>query len=331
MVKKLWRNGGSIETFLILFLALLVMVISGGGKEVSFSGILILPIPIALFYIKFGLKNSCYFLFFASILNYILYGPLNVVSSILLTGVIGVILGYCINKEKSSINTVKLVTVVSMICIIVNFIIYIKSRDIMIKSYIDSIINIFRQRIDEAMLAYKSLGIDSTKLNNLSDLKDIIDAKSIISSIPIMSIVYVFGFTTINYLIIQRMLKNSSIKGIKRVGFRRFYVTNLIGAFLIGIASIGIILESKEIGVGEYIGIWSISLMQFILILNGMAATTYFLVEKMKKTKKFTFILLIIILFLRYEQILASIGLLEMLFNFRGLDPYSLRKNKMGA
>lgn len=201
----------------------------------------------------------------------------------------------------------------------------------MIKSYIDSIINIFRQRIDEAMLAYKSLGIDSTKLNNLSDLKDIIDAKSIISSIPIMSIVYVFGFTTINYLIIQRMLKNSSIKGIKRVGFRRFYVTNLIGAFLIGIASIGIILESKGIGVGEYIGIWSISLMQFILILNGMAATTYFLVEKMKKTKKFTFILLIIILFLRYEQILASIGLLEMLFNFRGLDPYSLRKNKMGA
>lgn len=331
MIKKLWKSTGNIEHFLILFLALLVMVVSGNGEDVNCTGIFILPIPITLFYLKFEFKNSLLFLFLTSILNYILFGSFGMISSILLTGVVGVIFGYCIKRKKNSINTVNMVTLISVICIILNIFIYIKLKNIDIIKNLEYIVTVLKGRIDESILVYKNIGIDEKKIEMLKKVKELISIKSILGVIPAMMIFYTLIFTTINYFIIQTLLKNSKVKGPKQVGFSRFYVTNLLGALLIAFVCIGYILKANGIEFGSYLEISSISILQILLIINGMATLTYVFREKGKKSRKFVFFFFMIIFFLQLQEGLFYIGFIEMLVNFRGLDPYSIRKKKMEA
>ncbi|WP_142413694.1 DUF2232 domain-containing protein [Hathewaya massiliensis] len=331
MVKNLWKNTGNIETFLILFLAILVMIISGNGADANLTGILVLPIPITLFYLKFEFKNSLWFLFFTSIINYILFGPFNMMSSILLTATVGIIFGYCIKKEKNSINTVNMVTLIAVICVILNILIYLKLKNVDIVKNLENVVNILKGRVDQGILTYKNLGMSETNIEMLKMLKELISVKLILGIIPAMMTFYILGFITINYFIIQILLKNAKVKGPKQVGFSRFYVTNLVGAFLIALTCIGVILDSKGFGFGGYLEISFISILQVILIINGMATLTYVLREKGKKSRKLVFFFFIIIFLLRLQEGLFYIGFIEMIFNFRGLDPYSIRKKKMGA
>lgn len=331
MVKKLWKDTGSIETFLIVFLAILVMIISGNGADANLTGILILPIPITLFYLKFEFKNSLWFLFFTSIINYILFGPFSMISSILLTAIVGFIFGYCIKKEKNSVNTVNIVTLAAVICVILNILIYLKLKNIDLIKNLEQVVNILKGRVDQSISIYKNLGMNESNIEVLKGFKELISIKLILGIIPAMMIFYILGFITINYFIIQMLLKDAKVKGPKKVGFSRFYITNLLGALLIALTCIGVILSSKGIEFGSYLEISCISILQIILIINGMATLTYALREKGKKSRGLVFFFFIIIFLLKLQEGLFYIGFIEMIFNFRGLDPYSIRKKKMGA
>ena len=89
---------------------------------------------------------------------------------------------------------------------------------------------------------------------------------------------------------------------------------------------IGIILSSKNIAGGKYLQNSSQILMQIVFIINGLAASTYFLRVKRNLSKLVVLLILGITIISPLGNIYFSIGLMEMAFDFRKLDPYRIRR-----
>ena len=89
---------------------------------------------------------------------------------------------------------------------------------------------------------------------------------------------------------------------------------------------IGIILASKKITGGNFLRDSSQLLMQCIFIINGLAASTYFLRVKRKLSKPIVILILGITMISPLFNIYFSIGIMEMAFDFRKLDPYRISR-----
>ncbi|WP_291636136.1 DUF2232 domain-containing protein, partial [Clostridium sp.] len=130
----------------------------------------------------------------------------------------------------------------------------------------------------------------------------------------------------LNYTVSRAILTKLNYKMEEVVPFSRFCVNNIVGAVLIGTVCIGIILSSKNIFGGDYILNSSQILTQYIFIINGLAASAYFLRVKRNLSKPVVLLILVLIIISPLGSIYFSIGLMEMAFDFRKLDPYRFKR-----
>lgn len=153
-----------------------------------------------------------------------------------------------------------------------------------------------------------------------------LDVMLILVVIPVS--IFIFSFITayMNYIVSRAILNKLNYKMREVLPFSRVYVSNIIGAILIGIVCIGIILSSKKITGGDYILNASTILTQYVIIINGLAATTYFLRVKRKLSKPIVVIFIGLTTLSSLGNIYFSIGLMEMAFDFRRLDPYRIKR-----
>lgn len=328
MVKRLWNSNKNVESFVVIFLSMLVMFISAASIDINLLGIFLLPIPIMLLCLKFNWKISILVISISSVINIFTYGLLGALSAILITTIIGVTFAYCIENQFSSVNIVKTVVGISFVLLTLNILIYTAINNVSIVEHLNKMVKLIKEQIDNIIITYKQIGVGNSKIDILVDFRDFIDIKVILGIIPTLILGYCIIFNSINYVIIQKLLKNSNIKPIKKVGFRNFYISNLLGALLVGLVSIAIILNVKKFSIGEFLELSLISITDMVMIVNGMATITYFVRKKLNKSKGLIIIILLLLINLGFQQILFYIGFTEMLFDFRRLDPYSLRKNK---
>lgn len=328
MVKRIWSSNKNVESFVVIFLSMLVMFISAASIDINLLGIFLLPIPIMLLCLKFNWKISVLIIGISSVINIFTYGVSGTLSAILVTAIIGITFAYCIENEFSSVNIVKTVIAISFVLLILNVLLYTSINNVSIVEHLNKIVKLLKDQIDNMIITYKQVGVGNSNIDILVNFKDFIDVKVVLGIIPTMILGYCIVFNTINYVIIEKLLRNSNIKSIKRVGFRHFYISNLLGALLVGLVSIAVILNVKKFAIGEFLELSLISITDIIMIINGMATITYLLRKKLKKSRGLVIIILLLLINLGFQQILFYIGFTEMLFDFRRLDPYSLRKKK---
>lgn len=328
MGRRIWSSNKNVESFVVIFLSMLVMFISAASIDINLLGIFLLPIPIMLLCLKFNWKISMLVIGISSVINICTYGVSGTLSAILVTSIIGITFAYCIENEFTSVNIVKTVIAISFVLVILNFLLYTSINNVSVVEHLNKIVKLLKDQIDNMIISYKQVGIGNSTIDILVKFKDFIDIKVVLSIIPTMMLGYCIVFNTINYVIIVKFLRNFNIKPIKKVGFRNFYISNLLGALLVGLVSIAVILNVKKLAIGEFMEISVISITDVIMIINGMATITYFLRQKLKKSKGLVIIILLLLINLGFQQILFYIGFTEMLFDFRRLDPYSLRKKK---
>ncbi|GAA0781297.1 DUF2232 domain-containing protein [Hathewaya limosa] len=328
MVKRIWSSNKNVESFVVIFLSMLVMFISAASIDINLLGIFLLPIPIMLLCLKFNWKISVLIIGISSVINIFTYGVSGTLSAILVTAIIGITFAYCIENEFSSVNIVKTVIAISFVLLILNVLLYTSINNVSIVEHLNKIVKLLKDQIDNMIITYKQVGVGNSNIDILVNFKDFIDVKVVLGIIPTMILGYCIVFNTINYVIIEKLLRNSNIKPIKRVGFRHFYISNLLGALLVGLVSIAVILNVKKFAIGEFLELSLISITDIIMIINGMATITYLLRKKLKKSRGLVIIILLLLINLGFQQILFYIGFTEMLFDFRRLDPYSLRKKK---
>ena len=334
MENKNYSTKAIVEASLIAVIISVIMIIIGYLPMVSFIGTLILPIPVAILYIRHNNKVTITAIFLSVILTSLVFNPIRAIYAAITCSIIGLILGYCVKKNKSSSITLLFLTIGSAISNILtiafsmSFIVKVNFMDFLSRNL--ELMKIgMKTSFDAAKFEYLQKGISPEKLKLLNQNYELInklDVGFVLALLPAGIFIFAFISAYLNYIVARAIITRLNYKMEIVLPFSRVYVSNIVGAVLIGIVCIGIILSSKKIIGGDYIKNASQTLVQFVFILNGLAASTYFLRVKRKLSKTVVVLILVLTTLSPLGNIYFSIGLMEMAFEFRKLDPYRIKR-----
>ncbi|MBU3144555.1 YybS family protein [Clostridium sp. CF012] len=323
-----------VEASLMAVIISVIMIIIGYLPFVAFIGTLLLPIPVAILYIRHNSKITIAAIVLSIILASLVYNPIIAIRSAITCSVVGIALGYCVKKNKKSSITLLFLTIGSAISntlTIAFSMLFIEKVGFM--NFITNKLEFMKQSmkvsVDQVKTIYMQAGITPNQLKlldeNLEMIKKI-DVMLVLVVIP--SVIFLFSFISayLNYIVSRAILNKLNYKMQEVLPFSRVYVSNIVGAVLIGTVCIGIILSSKKITGGNYIQNASQILTQYIFMINGLAATTYFLRVKRNLSKPLVVIIIGLTTLSSLGNIYFSIGLMEMAFDFRRLDPYRIKR-----
>ena len=115
MENKNYSTKAIVEASLISVIISVIMIITGYLPIVSFIGTLILPIPVAILYIRHNSKITITAIFLSIILTSLVYNPIMAIYSAITCSIVGIALGYCVKKNKKSSITLLFLAIGSAI------------------------------------------------------------------------------------------------------------------------------------------------------------------------------------------------------------------------
>lgn len=323
-----------VEASLISVIIAVIMIITGYLPIVSFIGTLILPIPVAILYIRHNDKITITAIFLSIILTSLVYNPVMAIYSAITYSIIGIALGYCVKKNKKSSTSLIFLAIgcaISNILTIAFSMLFIEKVGFVnfISKNLAFMKETMKVSMDGVKKIYSQAGVSQEQLKLLDENFAIIkkvDVMLVLAIIPATIFIYSFVSAYLNYIVSRAILAKLNYKMEEVLPFSRVYVSNIAGAVLIGIVCIGIILSAKKIAGGDYIRSSSQLFLQFVFIINGLAASTYFLRVKRNLSKPIVVVILVLTTLSPLGSIYFSIGLMEMAFDFRKLDPYRIKR-----
>lgn len=284
-----------------------------------------LPIPLTILYLRRGIKISIMTVFVSAIIMSIISNPLMAISTTALYTLTSLAVGYGIKKQWKATR----ILIMSTISYIIGTILY-----TLIDIYLilgDTIYKVLGQLIDNLKESlefvekfYKSVGykIDSSQVDLL---KEAFTIENILILLPVTLIIGGAIFSLINYNITKSVGKrlNINIKEVKK--FSNWYIDNRLGGIVIIATLTFLILGNIGIEFGTIMVMIFSVILRIILSVIGCSNLAYFLKNKLKLRKGIVS-LACIICFIdpRISSVLVSIGLSDLIFDFRGLDPNSL-------
>ena len=334
MRNKDYSTKAIVEASLITVIISVIMIIIGYLPFVAFIGILILPIPVAILYIRHNIKITITAILLSIILTSLVYNPIIAIRSAITCSFVGIALGYCVKKNKKSSITLLFLAIgcaISNTLTIAFSMLFIEKVSFM--NFITNKLEFMKQSmevsLDQMKTIYLQAGVTPKQLKLLDENFDIIkkmDVMMILIIIPAFILIFAFISAYMNYIVSRSVLNKLNYKMEAVLPFSLVYVSNIVGAVLIGIVCIGIILSSKKIPGGEYILNASLRVVQYVFIINGLAASTYFLRVKRNLSKPVVVLIIVLTTLSPLSNIYFSIGLMEMAFDFRRLDPYRIKR-----
>lgn len=334
MDKKNYSTRAIVEAALISVIISVIMIIIGYLPFIAFIGTILLPIPVAILYIRNNSKITIVAIFLSIILTSLVYNPIIAIRTAITCSIVGIALGYCVKRNKKSSITLLFLAIgcaISNILTIAFTMLFIEKVGFMnfITNKLEFLKQSMKGSLDQLKSTYMQAGITPKQLKLLDDNYEMLkrlDVMIILVVIPTAIFLYSFIAAYLNYIVSRAILNKLNYKVEKVLPFSRVYVSNIVGAVLIGIVSIGIIMAAKDITGGVYIQNSSQILVQFVFIINGLAASTYFLRVKRNLSKPLVVVILGLTALSPLGNIYFSIGLMEMAFDFRKLDPYRIKR-----
>ncbi|MBZ9689750.1 YybS family protein [Clostridium estertheticum] len=334
MKNKDYSTKAMVEASLMAVIISVMMIIIGYLPFLALIGTLILPIPVAILYIRHNSKITITAISLSIILASLVYNPIIAIGSAITCSTVGIALGYCVKKNKSPSTTLLFLAIGSAISNTLTLafsLLFIEKIGFMnfITNKLDFMKASMTASFTQLKAIYMQAGITPKQLKILDDNLEIIkkmDVMLVLIVIPASIFIFSFISAYLNYIVSRAILNKLNYKMQEVLPFSRVYVSNIVGAVLIGIVCIGIILSAKKITGGNYILNASQLLTQYIFIINGLAATTYFLRVKRKLSKPIVLLFIALTTLSSLGKIYFSIGLMEMAFDFRRLDPYRIKR-----
>ncbi|MGH4119113.1 YybS family protein [Clostridium sp.] len=334
MRNKNYSTKAIVEASLISVIILVIMIIIGYLPIVSVIGTLILPIPVAILYIRHNYKITIMAIVLSVILTSLVYNPVMAIYAAITCSIVGITLGYCIKSNKTSSITLLYLAIssaISKILTVAFFMLFIEKVSFM--NFLNNKLDFFKQSMNGSLLELKAIytqsGITPKQLEildkNFDTIKGI-DVNIFLVAIPAAIFIGALISAYLNYKVSSAVLNKLNYKMNEILPFRKFYVNNIVGAVLIGTVCIGIILSSKNIPGGNYILESSQFLVLCVFIINGLAASIYFLRVKRNLSKPIVVLIIVLTMLTKVSSVYFSIGLMEMAFDFRKLDPYRIKR-----
>ncbi|EDK35882.1 YybS family protein [Clostridium kluyveri] len=283
----------------------------------------IIPIPITILYIRQNYKVTLISVAASGIFIAMLYNPISALASILLIGLTGMTLGYCIKNKKEFGNTIIFVAISFALGIIFYLFIYtMLINKGGIYGFVNEMLAGLKQSMELSKDMYKRTGMSSSEAAVIEEIFRVFTPEYIMKLIPAMVVILAFILSYLNYMVTLVILKKLryEVKEIKPIG--QWYMNTRIGTLVGLILVIGMLLDRKNIVIGEYLANSSGTILQFVLLLDGIALITYYLIDKYKMSKKIAALIIIFTAMSRLSLFYTIIGFIDMIFDFRKLDPY---------
>jgi uncharacterized protein YybS (DUF2232 family) len=283
----------------------------------------ILPIPIAVLYIRQNYKVAIISVLISIVLMTIFYNPVSAVTLGILIGVVGITFGYCVKDKKDFSTSMLLLTVAVFISTIAYFSIYI---NIMTNNGIygfvsDTIVKPLKDSMAMNKSLYEKMGVDSSQLNSMESTIALFTPEYIMRLIPGMLFIGSIFSAYLTYLIGNSILKKLRYDIVPIRPFKKIYIGPKIGAIVGILLVIGLILNRKNIELANYFINSSALIFQFIFVIDGLALASFYLNRKTHISNKVITIILIFTLLIRFYFIYIFLGLVDAIVDFRKLDP----------
>lgn len=326
MQNKTYNTRALVESGIMAAILVVTMLISAYIPFISILAYLVLPTPVALVYVRNGIKYALASLICGSLIGLFIMGPLNAIQLIILEFFCGLTLGYCITNNKKASKTIIYSSIAfATIMIIGLFLLTLFVYPNGFIGFINSIVSSFNESVNITKNMYMSMGISKEQIEKAFPSTLLLDKDQILWILPGGLIISSLILAVLNYKITSSIFLRLKVKVDKLKGITSFYIPTLIGAAMIILVCIGLIFKSKNMIVGNYIFNSTMAVLEILLIINGIAALIYFLRHKLNFSKTFT-IISIIFLFLIYNHIYIIIGVAELIVDSRKLDPNRIRK-----
>ena len=317
-------------TLLLNLFNILIIIISGISIIASNSVSVAFIIPlVGMFFIPLGTSilfatHKSYIGIISLVIDFlvalIIFKSIPIVLiAFLFSSVIGAVIGYLIKSNVTLGISYFIVFITYAIVIVLSILILAYGLDNI------SVSSLFYDGYNNLKGLYSSAY--SAELRNLYMIQDLPYVDEFFKALlkEASGIVIVMAF--LYYFITKKIMESLSFKVSKIKSFESFYISNLVGAALIFIIAIGLIFGHYGYLPGDMVANAGISIIQILLVVNGSAFLYNLLLTKFRiRTKRAVLILILSVYLL--TTVITIIGFVEMIFDFRKLDPNRIFRKK---
>lgn len=284
-------------------------------------GVFFIPIPIALLYLRHSKRAAWLSAIVSGILLGIFYSPFAGVQSVIVYGLIGVTLGYCIKSNKSPVKTLTYLvganTVGITLQITLGLVVFSK---ISITDLLQQVVDMFQETVN----LMSSMGMNNQAAEQVLEIYRSIDVNFLLMILPFVIISQIIMGAFLNVIITKSILRRFGYEVESLPPFSKWYLDNRLGAVLIAICCIATMLKVKGVSYGDTAFFTAYYMILFAFVIQGLAVVSYFLKNKLKLTNGFIVLFEVMIMLSALGMFVFILGLLDLVMDIRGVDPNSL-------
>ena len=328
MQNRQFETKATVEAGILSALILILMLTTAYVPFFSFLNIL-LPVPITVLYLRYNYKVSLGAVAVSGILVAIFYDPISSLGTSISYGLTGLTLGYCIKKEIKAAKTICFMALASGIGLICNFLLltFLATPDGFngFVKMLNSTINRFNETMAYMKDFYFKLGINEKQREMLNQAMQPITMEMIKSILLASFTIASFGSAIINYFTARAILKKLRYKLVEVKPFSELYISEKVGFAIAVLALLAMGLQGSKIALGKYLIVSVIYIITIVFVIEGLAVATYFLKNKFK-LPKVVIVLIIIFTIMQFQFFYVIIGVVDMIMDFRKVNPNRLFK-----
>lgn len=303
-----------VESAMLTAITVVLILMSLYIPVLYMVGIFLWPLPITFIYIRHGVKYSVMSLIVAGLITAISYDPLSALNITATFGFLSIVLGYCIKNKKDfffSIVVMSAAMFVSLILVMKVFSI------IMGQDILNMLIGQINEARNMAIHMYSKMGVPKETQQLVLNT---FPTEEIFRTIfPVALLIGSIMMAFINYIIAGKVFKRFGHEISKAKPLSQWYipvklVIGIVGLFLIAYIMVYLKVKNSQILLAN-VGI----LMEFIFIINGLAAVDFFM-KKKDVTKGLRIFILIFIVLSQIGRYLFFVGIIDYALNLRKLD-----------
>lgn len=277
-------------------------------------GLFIWPIPITLIYIRHGVKYSILSLVVTYIITAMSSDPVTALGLVMVYGLLGVVLGYCVNSKKATSVTLIIMSSAAFLSTMAVFKLFslVSGQDVISQG-----INMLTKSYSTAKSMYLSMGMSKETVDKAMAalpkpeiLRMIIPAGFITYSIIVSFICYIFT---------EKILKRfkHEIPTIKPLS--EWYIPSKVSFGIIIIFIVSAIIMNSGMKNGESYFINANIIFDFVFTINAIAWLSWML-KKRNITKVLRWVVVIIAIMPPIGGYIYLVGIFDYILDYRKLD-----------
>lgn len=333
MENKKYNTKSVVEAGLISGIIIALMLVTGYVPFISFMGTILLPIPVAILYMRHDIKVTLTSIVASTIITAMLFDPIQALVSAISFALIGITLGYLFKKDKSSTTIIVLMTGVSLLVTVITVIITVTLIQkttfteffAKIVNEMKEAMNLYTNMIKES---YQNANLSSEELEKMDQAFKVVTPELVMSGFGGIIIFESFISGIFNYIVAKLVLEKLGYSIRKMVALTQIYISSFIGLMLTIPVIIGMVLQKMNVSFGKPLFVSGLFLLFYTFLMIGISVAAYFLRIRYRLRKGITIIILIFTVFNpSFSMVYVLLGFVDMLIDFRHINPNRISKN----